>query len=359
MNKTKEKRYSNSILVLVAGILLLFFLCAGLVVYIDPFFQYHAPLKWFPYQIDNQISQNPGLAKNTDYDSVMLGSSMTINFDMGQFRELYGEETRKLSYSGAYPKDQANIMDIIFKSHPDLKRVYLGVDVITYTGDVEQTKYEIPTYLYDDIWVNDIGYVCNKDVIFQYILKPLMQRNPSNLDRIYESWWTNDYYGKERVLAGYELPQKNDVEADPEEYIKATKANLDQNLIPYIEQNKDTQFVLFFPPYSILFWNDVLVENHLEATLSVYRTIVEELDQYDNVKLFFFPSEEWIVTDLDKYADYSHYNPDINAYMATCFGSGDCLVNAQNIDETLDKMRSLALDYDFAECLSYNLPSGV
>ncbi len=54
-------------------------LIAALVVYVDPFFHYHAPLKGFPYLVDNQLSQNPGMAAHMEYDSVILGSSMTVN----------------------------------------------------------------------------------------------------------------------------------------------------------------------------------------------------------------------------------------------------------------------------------------
>ena len=92
-------------------------LIAALVVYVDPFFHYHAPLKGFPYLVDNQLSQNPGMAAHMEYDSVILGSSMTVNFQTVWFKELMGLNTVKLSYSSAYPKDQANIMEIIFDSH--------------------------------------------------------------------------------------------------------------------------------------------------------------------------------------------------------------------------------------------------
>ena len=91
-------------------------LMAALVVYVDPFFHYHRPVSGFPYLGDNQLSQNPGMAAHMEYDSVILGSSMTVNFQTTWFQEMMGLNTIKLSYSGAFPKDQANIMEIIFQS---------------------------------------------------------------------------------------------------------------------------------------------------------------------------------------------------------------------------------------------------
>ena len=70
------------------------------------FFQYHTPLEDFPYVVDHQVNQNPGMAKHMDYDSVILGSSMTVNFNTGWFEELLGLKTLKLSYSGAFPKQE-------------------------------------------------------------------------------------------------------------------------------------------------------------------------------------------------------------------------------------------------------------
>ena len=91
---------------------------------------------------------------------------MTVNFNTRWFAELMDLNTLKLSYSAAYPKDQANIMEKVFGSGHEVKQVFLGIDVITYTGGVEETKYPIPEYLYDDKPINDIYYLLNKDVIF-------------------------------------------------------------------------------------------------------------------------------------------------------------------------------------------------
>lgn len=324
----------------------------ALVVYIDPFFQYHKPLKEFPYLVDNQMNQNPGMAMHMDYDSVILGSSMTVNFNTDWFGELMGLQTLKLSYSGAFPKDQANIMDIIFNSGHEVDAVFLGIDVITYSGGVEETKYPVPEYLYDDSKWRDVEYWLNKDVLLEYILRPLADPDKTDLATVYASWWTEDYYNKQWVMHNYVSPEKIEEEANPEGYVENIKNNMDVNICPYIEANPDTEFYVFYPPYSILFWNDVLQENHLEATLRAYEYISERLLAYDNVKVFFFPNQEWIVCNLDYYADYSHYHPDINRYMTECFVSGECEVRQETLPEELNKMRKIALEYDFEELFS-------
>lgn len=153
-------------------------------------------------------------------------------------------------------------------------------------------------------------------------------------------------------MHNYVQPEKVEEEADPENYVRNVKVNLDANICPYIEANPDTEFYIFYPPYSILFWNDVLRENHMEATMKEYEYMTERLLAYDNVRVFFFPNQEWIICDLDNYADYSHYHPDINRYMTECFVSGECEVTEENLTGELSKMRDIVAAYDFEELFS-------
>ena len=321
---------------------------AALVVWVDPFFQYHKPLSGFPYLVDNQLSQNPGMAKHMTYDSVILGSSMTVNFNTNWFKQEMGLNTIKLNYSGAYPKDQANIMERIFSSDNQVKAVFLGVDVMTYTGDVEETKYPIPSYLYDDSVWNDAQYLWNKDVLLNYILRPLADPDKTDLATVYESWWTDEYYNIQWVMHNYERPERVEEKTPENAYLESVKQNLQTNICPFIENNPDTTFYIFFPPYSILYWNDVLSENHLEATMAEYRYIVETMLAYENVRVFYFPNQEWIVTDLNNYADYSHYHKDINHYMTECFASRECEIkNLEQMDEAQKKMKEIIDRFDY------------
>ena len=321
---------------------------AALVVWVDPFFQYHKPLSGFPYLVDNQLSQNPGMAKHMTYDSVILGSSMTVNFNTNWFKQEMGLNTIKLNYSGAYPKDQANIMERIFSSDNQVKAVFLGVDVMTYTGDVEETKYPIPSYLYDDSVWNDAQYLWNKDVLLNYILRPLADPDKTDLATVYESWWTDEYYNIQWVMHNYERPERVEEKTPENAYLESVKQNLQTNICPFIENNPDTTFYIFFPPYSILYWNDVMSENHLEATMAEYRYIVETMLAYENVRVFYFPNQEWIVTDLNNYADYSHYHKDINHYMTECFASRECEIkNLEQMDEAQKKMKEIIDRFDY------------
>ena len=128
--KNNETKYRRLFAGLVAGVLTVMVLLIALVVYVDPFFHYHRPLQGFPYIVDNQLSQNPGMTQNMDYNACIIGSSMTVNFDTDDFKELMGLDTLKLSYSGAYPKDDYNILSIVFITFTGLSPTVVSSDVI-------------------------------------------------------------------------------------------------------------------------------------------------------------------------------------------------------------------------------------
>lgn len=332
------------------------------VVTVDPFFQYHEPLEKFPYIVDNQLSQNPGMARNMEYDSCVIGSSMTVNFNTDDFETLMGLDTIKLSYSGALPHDDYNILEEVFDKSSkagndrDVRAVFCGVDVMTYTAGTEETKYPLPEYLYDNNPFNDIPYLLNKDVLFEYILRPIVNRSATDLSTVYASWWTPDYYNRELVLRDYEPAAESDTEMPENELIQGTKANLEENILPFIREHPETTFYMFFPPYSILYWNDVLRENHLDATMKQYEYIADRLLEYDNVRVFYFQNMGGTITNLNNYADYTHYKPEINKYMVTCFSNGLHEVYKGQMGKELDSMCEIIDKYDFDELstIAYN-----
>lgn len=343
-------RNSSKWLIAVATMLLLILaVWAGIVIYIDPFFQYHKPLDNFDYIVDNQVNMNPGLAKHLDYDSVILGSSMVVNFNTDWFSDELGLSTAKLPYNGAYPKDQSNIMEKIFEAKGNtVSRVFLGIDEMNYTGDVNETKYPITDYLYDNNKLNDVQYIFNKDVMLNYCLKPIVDKSDcTSWNMTYPFWWKDEHYQKALVLM-YHTPAPKRVEHDDlSSFIDAIELNLSTNIIPYIEAHPETTFTIFYPPYSILYWNDVCNRNELEIVMDKYRYMSERLLAFDNVELFFFQNQEEIICDLNNYADYTHYRPGICEYMVHCFADGERKVTMDNLEEEIGALYELARNYDY------------
>ncbi len=339
-------------------VFILLALCAAAVFTVDPFFHYHAPLAGFPYIVDSQRYQNPGMAARFSYDSAILGSSMTDNFDTDDFRELLGRDTIKLSSDGAYPRDLAILMDVIFnKRNPSgkeqpVRELYIALDLITLTADSGETKFPIPGYLYDRNPFNDLEYLLNRDVLLDYVAMPVVKRSPTDLSFVYGmDWLIDEWTGPEFVLRHFTPSPPYLGDESPESraagLVNATAENLRTNLLPYVEAHPETGFTFFFPPYSILYWYNMQHEDLLEARLEQTRSAAEELLRYDNVRIFYFQNEEALVADLNNYGDYTHYVPKVCRWMTECFSSGEKELRTDNLDAELKRTRDIVLQYDF------------
>ncbi|MCR4960842.1 MAG: hypothetical protein K6A74_05260 [Lachnospiraceae bacterium] len=342
----KIKKFILSLGITAVGI---FLLLIFLVAWIDPFFHYHKPLSFFPYKVDNQLSANAGMAKNFDYDGILTGSSMVSNFDLKKFDEVLGQKIVKLNYNGACPKDIYNILDYVFKNHEEPSVVYYGLDVYGFNGSTEEVKYPFPAYLYDDNIFNDVSYVFNKDVLVDYIIEPLTwPSEKTDLSEVYIMGYEDWQYSRENVLYYYEPSERSSVTKEQhDELMAAVKANLESNLLPYIEAHPDTEFVIFYPPYSILYWYNRILEGRLDISEEQYTYITEHLLAYDNVRVFCFCGDEEVVTDLDNYVDFNHQHRSVNDEIVNCFASGDWELTKENYRDIIKAMFDLARNYDY------------
>lgn len=318
------------------------------VIVVDPFFHYHKPLKGVYYTIDNQLCQNPGIAKNFDYDSVILGSSMTADFNTAIFAEKMGLNTVKLSYNAACPKDIQNMLQLVTDSHNGIREVFLGIDINTYKAAPGTTAYPIPDYLYDDSPFNDVFYLLNKDVILDYILLPQVRRESTPLNEIY-SFWKTVPCGKEIAKATYQRPTEMEEMLPTDFYQENIEENMRSCIIPYVEAMPETTFTVFFPPYSILYWYTKYWDGNLSAELAGERQIIGQLLAYPNVRVFYFQNNCDFITDLNNYSDYTHYCHEMNDQMTDWFAQEDCpyQLTGENYESVLDAMEEWLLECDF------------
>lgn len=357
MKNIFKKFVFTFLIMILSGLTLLFLL----VYIIDPYFQYHKPIQNFNYIIDDQLTQNPGLARNLEYDAVILGSSVTVNFDAAWFNEDFDVNTIKLPYNGAYPKDYANIISQIELSNNELKYVFWTMDVGSFSGEINETKYPIKKNLYDKNPFNDYSYFLNKEVLFKYIINPALNRNPasiynnqysnkannkdleSNEVKLYDDTINNAYatykdlkYEREACLNNFfsvnpDINKEKALEiidngadisilapaklTDDNQFLEAAKANMEINILPFIENHPSTKFIISFPPYSIL--NRMIYVNNgsYNAYMKEMELVKEMLSKYDNVIIHDFSDENEIIYNLDLYADAIHFNRDISYYI--------------------------------------------
>lgn len=316
-------------------------LIIGTVVFIDPFEVYHqATLFTPPITNSTQNYSNAGIAKSYAYDSVVIGSSMTENFAPSQLDSLFGGQFVKLSINGGSPYNHRQMMDMAFATH-DVRRVLYGVDVELYTYFYKTPKCEMPDYLYDFNLFNDVRYWFNKSVLARYIPRCLAawgERDPGQRDTMY--MWGDLYpYGKETALANTPITDEVFAQDPPRidpQMSQQTMLNVTHNVLPYIEAHPDTEFLFFFPPYSLAMWYGFYRTGSLNYHLGQKEAITAALLPYDNVKIYDFQARTDWITDLDNYIDASHYGPWINAAIAEAISSGEQRVTSASVVQAND-----------------------
>lgn len=328
-----------------------------LVMIADPFYQYHKPWLGMPVMLENAVYQTPGAARNLDYTDAIVGTSMTENFHTSWFDEEMGWNTMKLSYSGARTDDLKAIFSQIFSREEPVYHIFMDINTYQLTSPSWTAYVERPEYLYDRNIFNDFPYLINWDVIVDSwgrIVDGIMGK-ADNIDTAY-TWEDPELFGAQKamkeveairvqLLAAYTSGEtKGQVLQD---LLSACQDNLD-NIVPFIRDNPDTEFIIFFPPYSMLSWEQKVLNKDLENMLQVYYFTMDKLLEYPNVALYDFQNEWDIITNLDNYRDDAHHRPEYNRYIFECIKNGEKRVTKENMEEKIRDMYEFAQSYDYA-----------
>lgn len=324
------------------------------VIVVDPCYHYHRPL--LGEDMQNQVYQTPGAAEHFSYDGVIVGSSMTENFRSSWFAE-EGLRNLKLSYSGARTLDLKHILDRVFQSGNTVQYVWVDLNDYQLTTEADTRFGEPPQYLYNGPGFDDVQYLYNGDVFWMSAARvwKKIAGVQSDIDAAY-TWEDPELFSAEKVLAENQwemggLTKEEDMHApsqpDMESHLKRCEENLD-NLLPYVKAHPETEFVFYFPPYSMLYWARQADEDRMWI-LDVYRHSAQILLEYDNVRVFYFQNEKEIISDLNNYRDECHHSPQINRYIFECIRDGKQELTVQNVDVYFADMRQYAASFDYGE----------
>lgn len=342
------KKYALNAIALTLCFLLII---AVIMVVIDPLCQYHMP--WFGLQMDysSERYQNPGIEKNEVYTNVIMGNSMTENFDEEWFNESFGT-TVKMSFEGARSREYALNLRLILNSANHVERVFLVMDGSFFSSLEVENQYDIPEYLYDYNFFNDVQYWFNFDIIKDYLYRMLKQNRRGNIgNRNTAVMWQDAYvFSRDETLAGLKKIEKQDAISDGTEYLKLAKANL-ENIIPYIVRMPDTEFVLWVAPYSMAWWYQEWCNGKIDVWKQIYIDAIEKMLEYSNVTVYFFADDRsiGIISDLENYKDIMHYSQQINRYIYQCFVNGDNRITAENYEAILDQFFEYIETYPYEE----------
>lgn len=185
-----------------AFVLLFAALVGTLVFTVDPL-QLYRKASYTPLFTKQQRYQNPGLAKNYTYDTLILGSSMTENFVPSEVGSILEGDVIKLSMEGSTAKEQRMIADVAIGTG-QVQKVLWGIDYFSFRTNTVRDEANFPFYLYDNnIW-NDYKYLFNISDVKHAFAAWLLPKNSltelRNLDML-NNWDVKATYGPDKVFA--------------------------------------------------------------------------------------------------------------------------------------------------------------
>lgn len=323
----------------------LLLLCMGLVILFDPFYQYHKPLPGLKAVLADKEYQCIGTLKTFDYDSLIVGSSVSENYNNHWFDEGFDCTSIKAIRSYGATADLCYLLDVAF-AHQDIQYVFYNLDPSALSADPVPT-YEstgCPMYLYDDNHFNDIEYLLNKDVLFEKIPYMLANSFIGDYDEGLSYNWAQWKSFSEDMLLSQYIRRPSIQEMKPADYYQN---NLDANLALLTEQitsHPETDFKIFIPPYSMLWWDSMHRTGETETYLYNMEHAMEKLLTYDNVELYFFLNDREIVTNLNNYMDLLHFSQDINKYIYECLVADNHRITADNYKDVIADTRTFSYE---------------
>lgn len=199
-------------------------------------------------------------------------------------------------------------------------------------------------YLYDKNYFNDVEYLFNKGVLFEkipYMIANSMIGDYDENDSYNWAQWKE--FNQDMALGLYLRKAEIAPMKEADFYQDVLDANIDL-IRAQVENHPETRFKIFFPAYSMLFWDNLYRTGDLEAYLYNMEQAIGALIVYDNVDMYYFQDETDIITNLENYMDTLHFSPEINRFMADQMiaENKEYRMTEENYKKRLSGMRELS-----------------
>lgn len=347
MTEQKQKRW---FFLTLAGILGVLGLLLTVMLIVDPYFHFHKPLQGSSYRLYSERYINDGIAKHFEYDAIITGTSMNQNFKVSQMNELFGTNAVKMTFAGGAFKEISDNLEVALSSGNEVKTVIWGIDYLGLNRDYDFYYYEeFPDYLYDNNILNDVSYVFNKTILFEGLLNTLLMNlkgEPSTTFDEYASW--DSERGWEIVSRYYQrTPEILPMQKITSEEIERTGKNIEENIVKLVNKYPDTEFILFYTPYSVLYWESLLRDGLLDIQLEVEKMTSEMLLECENVKLYSYFHKTDIMNDIDNFRDKEHYMPEINDKIMEWLAADEGRITKENYLDVIAWEREYYTNFDY------------
>ncbi len=262
-------------------LIIIYLILIGMFNYVVDPHQFYRKASYLPLFTGNPYYQNPGLARNYDYDTVILGNSYSENFFPSHVNKSMGVKALRLTCGGSSIQEQSMIANVALRTKK-VKNVIIGLAINNALREGKISYF--PDYLYDNNPLNDYQYLLNVDVSMdsiRIIAEQLGLYHPYRCDfDLLGNWNANAILGSDAVLKPY---KENKIPRIRIQEIEKSLVVLEKYFLPLVRQHPDVNFYIFYPPHSIVFFAYDI--RNIETYLQTKKYIFIRLKPYKNVKI--------------------------------------------------------------------------
>lgn len=304
--------FKNWLISLVKVILFIVLFVIALNFIVDPF-QHYRITNWYSIQNEQERYVISGIAKNAEYKTILIGSSVSQNTLVSQLEKAFSTKSIKLTAPALKSNEMNEILKNVFNNHKNIKNIIISLDDFavknSLDADVENT---LPMYLYDTKRLNDIKYLASFATLNKSISALTKITNKKqDFDKLW--FWEKTIFSKQMTIDFY----KKNGSVGMFNSMKSTfsqlnthsimKKNFNEHILPHINLYPLTKFYIYYPPYSYLYIHDNFTVDDI-----IFKQYIFELSkEYKNIYLYDFQCSK-IVYDLDNYKDPIHFSPNYN-----------------------------------------------
>lgn len=289
----------------------------------------------------------PGLLRQNKAPYAIIGTSVIQDFDETYFEEQWDADMTRYPILGGTGYEQRRALETLLTSAQPPETVIWGLDVASFTGELKRIRWaQFPEHLFSNSLLVYPRYIFSFETFYRALrLIPDRARFKTPQSRfVYEA--DNLEFSRDAVLRSYCGDGLEKRINHLKNFNFSTQfAQIKTNILAPILQNSDTNFILFFPPYSAVQYAEFDRAGVLDHVLSFRQNVLKTLKNQSHVTLYDFQSSGEIVNNLNYYRDPFHYGQPVMHWMSEQWKNGTNILSAENLESRQRKIRDFAEQY--------------
>jgi len=323
--------------------------------FVDPFTYYHQPWTAINFNKLHRFS-NPGLARQFDYKSVLVGTSHVMELKSSTFSEIIGEPGLNLSMNGSLFREQSELTSLVLRQNK-ASTVYWEMNYPSLNlGDaMNGLGQQFPQYFYTPTIETPFRYLVSFDTLLES-WKAL--KNPGSVTIDNRNQLVKREFSEHRVLQNwdYELGLWNPglvrYWIDIQKSVESPGSVLEKRLVPLLENHPRVTFKLFLPPHTLFIYllHDAMGADDFSKWLAFRNQLAGYAEKYPNVELHDFQTDWSTVEDFSLFRDIEHYKSEVLESIFTQVSSQVRLVSEAEAISNSAELRQRVISFGIEFC---------